>query len=119
MVIRYYQEKTPLPETAEDFDWPTLYEAFAATTLIRRDLPTTFGLACYSVDQKPLTFGYRQKQRLGGNSLSYPEAYLFTKYLADTYGLDAVLSVVLDENTFEEAFDGDFETVFQKFVQGI
>ena len=47
----------------------------------------------------------------GGNGLSYPEAMIYIEYLAKQYGLDTVVSVALGEETFSEAFHGDFKKV--------
>jgi hypothetical protein len=52
-----------------------------------------------------------------GNSLSYPEAYLFTKYLVETYGLDAMLTYYGSGATsaFKSTFGLSYTEAFADF----
>ena len=52
------------------------------------------------------------------NGLTYPECYLFTRWLIENYGLDAVL-LCCSGYDFERYFSGSFEQVFSAFLQSI
>jgi len=101
----YYLSTADYPETLQDFDNGLLYEAMAVAALsnplLNFDYPrmAIWSIAKYS-NQEDKYLAYP------GNSMTYPEAYLFTKYLVATYGLESMLdycsfySAAAFENTF-------------------
>lgn len=101
----YYLSKSDYPETLNDIDNGLVYEAMAMVALsnplldIEYPRMATWSIAAYT-NQENKYLAYP------GNSLTYPEAYLFTKYLVDTYGLESMLdycsyySAAAFENTF-------------------
>ena len=63
--------------------------------------------------------GKKEQRSQGGNGLTYPEAMVYIEYLAKQYGLDTVVSVALGEETFSEAFHGDFETILARVIASL
>ena len=53
-----------------------------------------------------------------GNHLTYPEAYLFTSYLIEQYGIEKVLNCCIDYN-FNGVFGVDHFDAFEQFYQTI
>jgi len=51
-----------------------------------------------------------------GNELTYPESYVFTKYLINKYGLSKVLSCCEDYE-FENIFNGTYNEIFLSFIE--
>lgn len=91
LVQAYYLSHEDYPSSLKEFNFGRFYEGMAVIALNYPDLKLfSNNLAKHSIawfsgseaKYKPYT----------GNTLTYPEAYLFTKYLVDTYGLDNVLS---------------------------
>lgn len=115
-VQAYYTSQAPYPEELDDFDFGLLYEAMAIVPLQNTSLNVEYPrLVEFSVAQ--WSNQENQYSSYPGNSLTYPQAYLFTKYLVDTYGLDAVLNYYNKTTTsaFESTFGQSYSAVFAEF----
>lgn len=115
MAQDYYFARKAEPDGLKDFDFGLSYEAMAFVTLSNPDLELHNRYFSYSIAQ--FTGSERKYDPYPGNTLNYPEAYFFTKYLVETYGLDTMLTYCLSnyatllfENTFgvsyNEAYSG-------------
>ncbi|QRN82931.1 hypothetical protein JR338_10995 [Chloroflexota bacterium] len=105
----YYLSKSDYPETLNDIDNGLVYEGMAMVALsnplldIEYPRMATWPIAAFT-NQENKYLAYP------GNSLTYPEAYLFTKYLVDIFGLESMLdycsysSATAFENTFGLSF---------------
>jgi hypothetical protein len=118
-VSKYYLDHAPLPSEADDLDFALFYEAIGITTLTHPDLETSLSMARFNVLEIRAQLGNASRKAEGGNVLTYPEAYVLTKYLAKTYGLDTVIAVDKGLKGFETAFQGDFEKVLSEFMAQI
>jgi hypothetical protein len=112
----YYLAHADYPADLEDFDFGLLYEAMAMTSLSNPGLNINYPrIASRSIgawtNQENAYLAYP------GNSLSYPEAYLFTKYLVETYGLDAMLTYYGSGATsaFKSTFGLSYTEAFTDF----
>jgi hypothetical protein len=112
----YYLAHADYPADLEDFDFGLLYEAMAMTSLTNPSLNINYPrIASRAIgewtNQENAYLAYP------GNSLSYPEAYLFTKYLVETYGLDAMLTYYASGATsaFKSTFGLSYTEAFADF----
>ncbi len=98
----------------EDFNFYLLEKAIAYVTLTKPEYKESirFPYATTSVAN------IRQSSATGyeGNDLTYPEAYLFTSYLIEQYGLEKTISCCIDYD-FNKCFDNSFENVFAWFIE--
>ncbi len=117
-VKEYYLEKAPIPMEVTDLEFTLVYEALGKITLKEPELSTSLNMAIIDVYQRRMG-SLDNPPGKGANRLTYPQAYVFSKYLAENYGLDTVVEVMIGRQTFEEAFQGDFEEVFSEFVEEI
>ncbi len=112
---QYYTEKGGKATSYEVFDRALYEEAVAYATFTHPEYKNTlsgfsFGTASVADRTNRPISGYE------GNDLTYPEAYLFTKYLINEYGLDTVLSVLLsDSYSFEKAFGKTYGNAMNEF----
>ena len=115
-VQEYYLARAEYPETLDDFDFGLLYEALGVVTLSKSTLDITYPrIAAYPIakwsnqEAKYLAFP--------GNSLTYPEAYVFTKYLVETYGLEKMLdyNATYSAAAFENTFGLSYYEAFADF----
>lgn len=106
----YYlsQNKEMTLETREDYAF--LYEAIGASLLGDPECETTLTFANTSV----LIDG-EGVEAVGGNALTYVEAYVLTKYLAETYGLDTIIKVMQGEYAYTDVFPEDFEEILADY----
>lgn len=115
-VQAYYLSQASYPEELKDFDFGLFYESIAMVSLIKPSLNVEFPrLAEYSVAQ--WTNQENHYLAFPGNSLTYPQAYLFTKYLIETYGLDTMLTYHSKTTTsaFENTFGLSYSEAFADF----
>ncbi len=112
-VAEWYQFYDVLPESAIELNGFLLYQAIGRVTLLHSELPVDMRGASISVQERreEVSPGKKEQRSQGGNGLTYPEAMVYIEYLAKQYGLDTVVSVALGEETFSEAFHGDFKKV--------
>ena len=120
MAQDYYYARKAAPSDLKDFDFGLCYEAMAFVTLSNPDLELHNRYFSYSIAQ--FTGSERKYDPYPGNTLNYPEAYFFTKYLVETYGLDTMLtyclsnySTLLFKNTFGVSYNeaySDFRAAF-------
>jgi hypothetical protein len=115
-VQEYYLAQSEYPETLDDFDFGLLYEALGVVTLNNPTLDITYPrISAYSIakwsnqEEKYLAFP--------GNSLTYPEAYAFTKYLVETYGLEKMIeyNATYSAAAFENIFGLSYYDAFSDF----
>lgn len=112
----YYLAHADYPAELNDFDFGLLYEAMAFVSLshpsLEFDRP---GLASLAIAE--WTNQENKYLRYSGNSLTYPEAYLFTKYLVAAYGLDDMLTYCTTYTTtaFENNFSLSYTEAFADF----
>lgn len=101
----------------EEFDFALIERCIACATFsepgLKDRLGSEFPFAAMSV-------GYYAPvaSPTEANGLTYPECYLFTRWLIENYGLDAVL-LCCSGYDFERYFGGSFEQVFSAFLQSI
>ncbi len=115
-VQAYYLSRAPYPEELEDFDFGLVYEAMAMTTLSNPTLEITYP----QIAAHPTAAWSNQENKYlaySGNSLTIPEAYLFTKYLVETYGLDEMMTYYTLSTTaaFENTFGLSYSEAFADF----
>jgi len=114
----YYFSKAGNPANLEDFDDGLLYEAIAVVALnnplldIEYPRMATWSIAAYT-NQENKYLAYP------GNSLTYPEAYLFTKYLVETYSLDKMLDYCsfTSAAAFEDSFGLSYYGAYVDFLE--
>ncbi|MBG0788442.1 MAG: hypothetical protein H0S79_25405 [Anaerolineaceae bacterium] len=112
----YYVTKAELPETLLDIDNGLVYEAMSmvalSNPLLNIEYPrmATWSIAAYT-NQENKYLAYP------GNSLTYPEAYLFTKYLVDTFGLESMLDYCsyASATAFEDTFGLSYYDAYADF----
>ncbi len=112
----YYLSKSDYPETLNDIDNGLVYEAMAVVALsnplldIEYPRMATWSIAAYT-NQENKYLAYP------GNSLTYPEAYLFTKYLVDTFGLESMLDYCSysSATAFEDTFGLSYFDAYADF----
>ncbi|MCB2214267.1 hypothetical protein KQH50_02610 [bacterium] len=120
MVQDYYLDHAAYPEKLTDFDFGLLFEALAMGLLRNPDLDLYYPrMSTMTIAET--TREERNYLRYPGNDLTTPEAYLFTEYLVETYGLDKMIAycttyaTLAFQNTFglsyDEAFD-DFQAAY-------
>lgn len=92
----------------DSFKFYLLEQAVARTTLSkpRYKLSIDFAYATMSINDVRLF-----PADFPGNDLTYPEAYLFVRYLIDNYGIDKVLACCLNYD-FEMFFNQMFDEAF-------
>ena len=117
LLQEYYLSKTEAPASLQDFDDGLLYEAMAVVALSNPSLDvSTPRMAVWSIakytNQEDNYLSYP------GNSLTYPEAYLFTKYLVETYGLDTMLDycAISSAAAFENTFGLSYYEIYPEFL---
>jgi hypothetical protein len=116
MVQEYYLEHAAYPEKLTDFDFGLLFEALAMGLLRNPDLDLYYPRM--SVMTIAETTGQeRNYLRYPGNDLTSPEAYLFTEYLVNTYGLEKMIAYCTTYSTlaFENTFGLSYAEVFDDF----
>lgn len=99
----------------DSFKFYLLEQAIAYTTLLTPEYKSSinFPYATTSVgDMRYWPSSYP------GNELTYPESYLFVKYLIDTYGVDKVLACCLDYD-FDIIFNQPYDVVYSDFIKQI
>lgn len=99
----------------ETFDFAILEEAIGITTLT---FPQYKSQITFPYATNSIYYTYSKASYTDENKLTYPEAFAFTKYLIDTYGLDKVLQCCSSYN-FEKIFGKSFNDVFSKFYAEI
>ena len=116
-----YESYTSLPDCASELDSFVWYQSIGRVKLLHPELTTELAAVSISVAERALRSKLdKDDPRLqGGNGLSYPEAMIYIEYLAKQYGLDTVVSVALGEETFSEAFHGDFETILARVIASL
>lgn len=115
-VQAYYLSRASYPEELEDFDFGLVYEAMAMTTLSNPTLEITYP----RIAAHPTAAWSNQENKYlaySGNALTVPEAYLFTKYLVETYGLDEMMTYYTLSTTaaFENTFGLSYSEAFADF----
>ena len=107
LIREYYYNKAGKTESIADYDYALVYETIGVISLrypeLTADLRQKFGLSVdgnYEVLRVPI----RGITKETGDSLTYPESYLFVRYLFETYGMDKALNAYLDNSRFEVAF---------------
>jgi len=117
MIREYYFSKAPYPQGLDDTDYSLFYKAGATITLTNPELANSELKITIS---RLFTESFKESRDYlnddFGNDLTYPKAYLFTKYLIDMYDLDTMLSCCFNEQTFEEAFGKTKEEAFADFM---
>lgn len=99
----------------DSFKFYLLEQAVARTTLSkpRYKLSIDFAYATMSINDVR-----RFPADFPGNDLTYPEAYLFVRYLIDNYGIDKVLACCLNYD-FETFFNQIFDEAFVLFASSL
>ena len=115
-VQEYYLAHAEYPESLDDFDFGLLYEALGVVTLSNPALDITYPrIAAYSIAK--WTNQENKYLAVSGNSLTYPEAYAFTKYLVETYGLEKMIAynATFSPSAFKDTFELSYHEAFADF----
>jgi len=117
----YYLQQEPMPFTLDDFNYQVFYEAMAVVPIVNPDINITEPkIALYSISMWRYELFHSIIANDQGNDLTYPQAYLFTEYMIETYGLDTFLSYCLTPlTTFDEIFGISFENAFIDFSSSL
>lgn len=101
-------------DSIDTFNFELMAEAIGITTLSfpKYKSQITFPYATLSV------YHIYSNANTDENKLTYPEAYAFTKYLINEYGLDKVLQCCLSYN-FEKAFGKPYTVIFTTYCSMI
>jgi hypothetical protein len=112
----YYLAHAEYPASVNDLDIGLLFESMAIGTLSNPNLEFQYPqMSAMSIAETSRE--ERKYQSYPGNDLTYPEAYLFTKYLVDTYGLEAMLTYCTTYSplAFENIFGLSYADAFADF----
>lgn len=112
----YYLARAEYPEKLDDFDFGLLYEALGVVALANPSLDIYYPrIAAYSIAK--WTNQENKYIAVPGNSLTYPQAYTFTKYLVETYGLEKMIAynATLSPSAFTDAFGLSYFDAFADF----
>ena len=115
-VHEYYLARAEYPEKLDAFDFSLLYEALGVVTLSNPTLDITSPrIAAYSIAE--WTNQEDKYLAVPGNSLTYPEAFVFTKYLVETYGLEKMITfnTTYSAASFENTFGLSYHDAFAEF----
>ena len=117
-IQKYYNSIKPLPNNVSEFDLQLFYEASAMVTLKCSDLnPSGFAFLPIGESRKKLNSFSEDSIEFEGNGLNYPEAFVFVRYLIQTYDALTVADVTSGKKSFEEGFGKDYDTVFAEFMK--
>ena len=119
-IQKYYNSIKPLPNNVSEFDLQLFYEASAMVTLKCSDLnPSGFAFLPIGESRKKLNSFSEDSIQFKGNGLNYPEAFVFVRYLIQTYDTLTVADVTSGKKSFEEGFGKDYDTVFAEFMKTV
>lgn len=99
----------------DSFEFHLLEQAIAYTTLLSPEYKSSISFPYATVSVGDMRYVGSSDP---GNKLTYPESYLFVKYLIDTYGIDKVLTCCLDYD-FDLVFHQAYETVYLDFIKAL
>ncbi len=101
-------------ESYQVFDYAKLQQAIAYVTVTEPDYKETvaFPYATHSLYEQSTLYDPKAE----GNNLSYPESYLFTRYLIEQYSLDKVLQCCRNYD-FNAVFGSSFEDVHSQWIE--
>ncbi len=97
------------------FDFALMAETIGTVTLAKPQYKSEIQFP-YAVNS--IAHSYHTSSNKDGNQLTYPEAYAFTKYLIDEYGLDAVLTCCASYD-FSSVFKDTFDHIFSTYLRQI
>lgn len=115
--LRCYTSRFALPENEDDIYYDWLYRSFAITTLLRSELqPGNYYTPVMNTQSVHALVGLEAGEKeIDGNGLTYPEALLMTDYLAESYGIDHVVSSFLAHESCEEAYGKAYSELYEEF----
>ncbi len=96
----------------ETFDFALMEEAIGMTTILTPEFKSKITFPYATTPISGYYSGVSPKN--DGNGLTYPEAYAFTKYLIDEFGLEKVLRCCISYD-FTKTFGATFEDVYSAF----
>ncbi len=99
----------------ETFDFALMEEAIGITTILS---PGYKSKIAFPYATTPISQSSQTASKKDGNKLTYPEAYAFTKYLIDEFGLGKVLLCCISYD-FEEIFEASFDEIFSAYLSAI
>lgn len=114
MAIDYYKKYSGLPADENDISEALLIKSIAVTAILHPELDSDIYMIKTSVAETGLRENRVEKS--GGNALSYAEASVFVEYLADTYGMDTVVSSVCEVGDLEKYYGKDYEALYQDLI---
>lgn len=112
---RIYEEIFHCDWDASNYNQYVFYESVGIACVLNSEIAsqvTYGGVIGNSVSQAK---GARESIETNPNSMNYPEAYLFTKYLIEGKGIDSIIAYYTEKKEFEEAFGDTYQAVFPKF----
>ena len=89
-------------------------KALGVTALLHPELDSNIYMLKTSIAETSLR--KKQLENIGGNALSYPEAYVFVEYLANTYGMDTVASSVCEVGDLEKYYGKNYEELYNDLI---
>ena len=114
MAIEYYKRYSDLPTDEDDINEELLEKALGVTALLHPELDSNIYMLKTSIAETSLR--KKQLKNIGGNALSYPEAYVFVEYLANTYGMDTVASSVCEVGDLEKYYGKNYEELYNDLI---
>lgn len=129
-LVRLYEQETYLPETVHDVDLAAFDRACGRISMLEPELTA---LAAASAASNPETsivptsviatvasrksnFTAKNYSVYPGNRLTYVEAMLFTEYLIDQNGMEAVIAAISNSTAYQELVP-DFESDYAAFLE--
>ena len=125
LIKRYYLSHDALPTTADEFDIALFYEAVGAIVMVYPELKENNPLHMASATLLQVRFEELAEgpglegMSNDGQELTYPEAYVLTKYVVEKHGLDEVMTAYLSRTRFEEAFGWSFYNALEECRQAL
>lgn len=100
-------------EGFEAFDFYLLEQSIAYVTLTKPEYKQKIKFPYATTSVKDLRYSSSGDK---GNNLTYPESYLFVRYLINKYGLDNVLNCCLAYD-LERSFNETYDVIYSNFIR--
>lgn len=118
-VIDYYLKYSGLPLNEEDINEELIYEAWGMVATCNPELISDIYIVDTPIADIREEWRQSKLENKKGNSLSYPEAYVFIKYLIENYGVDTVVQATSENEDIEKFFGKGYEELYSNFLDDI
>lgn len=102
-------------DSFEAFDFYLLEQSIAYVTLTKPEYKQKIKFPYATTSVKDLRYSSSGDK---GNNLTYPESYLFVRYLINKYGLDNALNCCLAYD-LERSFNETYDVIYSNFIKAI